>query len=237
MRCRVVCFQGMTILPHECSNYVLFRNGAWRREGSAKPCKLCWRILSLVILSGIMRKLRPYAPDNFLGFRVCQVQQIVLSLRPGSRLPGQSRLLEPANSAGRSETVERGLSQIALKRKSQSRTDFPHPPGTQLRNPPPQSILGNRNRIVQVDCAWPFHAVLFIQNHLGGHTADTGCDRCDRNRGQITDGAIASEHNHWSSFIWRSKVVQTDVAAGYSAGHAASASQTRDSSRAGRCLE
>jgi len=44
---------------------------------------------------------------------------------------------------------------------------------------PPQSILRNRNRIVQVHRARRFHATLFRQNYFRRHVANRRCDRRD----------------------------------------------------------
>jgi hypothetical protein len=46
------------------------------------------------------------------------------------------------------KTPQLGLVEIAPKRKAQRGADFPHAQGTQLGNPPAQSILRNSDRIV-----------------------------------------------------------------------------------------
>jgi len=62
-----------------------------------------------------------------------------------------------------------------------------------------------------------------------------GCPACDRRHGdggQISDGAVASEHDHRFLLVRRSEVIQAHISPGYFAGHAASASHRRDSSLA-----
>jgi len=130
-----------------------------------------------------------------------------------------------------------GLAEVATEREAQSCADFAHSQGTQVGHAPRQSILGNGNRLVQAYCAWPFHAVLLSQNYLRGHITNRGCDSCDGDGRQISNGAVASEHKHGPLLVRRSKLVESDVAPGYSAGHAASASQTSASSDACGCLE
>ena len=43
--------------------------------------------------------------------------------------------------------------------------------------------LGDRDHIVEIDGALIFHAILFRQEDLGGHTTDGGGDRCQCDRG------------------------------------------------------
>ena len=91
--------------------------------------------------------------------------------------------------------------------------------------------------MVQIDRAQRLHTILFVQDDLGRHTADRGGDRRDSDGGQICDGAVARQYEHRPFLVRRRKLVQTHVPSGYSAGHAASASQMRESSCDGGCLE
>ena len=127
------------------------------------------------------------------------------------------------------------LTKVATNRKAQCRADFAHSQGTQVCYPPPQSILRNCDRVVQIDRASRFHSVVFIQNYFGRDASDGGGDRCDRDSRQISNCAVASEHNDPPSLVGRSKLIQSDIPPDYSAGHAASASQVSDSSAVCGC--
>ena len=83
------------------------------------------------------------------------------------------------------------LIEIAPEGKAQSRANFPHPPGTQLCNSPPQSILRNGNRVVQVHRTRSFHSILLVQNYFRGHATNGRCDGCDGNRREIGDSTVA----------------------------------------------
>ena len=126
---------------------------------------------------------------------------------------------------------------FATQCEAQSSADFVHSQGTQLSHALSQSMLGNGNCIVQVHCARCFHAILLIQRHLRWHIADRGRDWCDSDRRQIKNGAAASKDDHWPFLVRRSELIKSDIPSGYSAGHAASASQMRDSSRVCGCFE
>jgi hypothetical protein len=130
----------------------------------------------------------------------------------------------------RLEPVSLELTQIAPEREAQSGTDFPHTQRTQLRNPSAQSILRNGDRIVQVYCTRRFHAIFFAQDYLGGYVADRGRYGSNGDSREISDSAVAGQDEHGALLVWRSELVESDVTSGYSAGHAASASQPRDSS-------
>jgi len=128
-------------------------------------------------------------------------------------------------------------SEIASQRESESGTNFAHSQGTQMGNSPAQPALRNCNHIVEVYCARGLHAVLFVQDHFRRHATDRGCDRCNGDRREISDSAVASQHNHRPPLVRGRKLVKSDVSPGYPAGHAASVSQTRDSSAVGGRLE
>jgi len=121
------------------------------------------------------------------------------------------------------------FTQIAPEREAQSGADFPHSQRAQLRNPSAQSILRNGDRIVQVYRTRRFHAIFFAQDYLGGHVTDRGRYRSNGDTREIRDSAVAGQHEHGAFLVWRSELVESDVPSGYSAGHAASASQPRDS--------
>ena len=91
--------------------------------------------------------------------------------------------------------------------------------------------------MVQIDRAQRLHTILFVQDDLGRHTADRGGDRRDSDGGQICDGAVASEYDHGPLLIGRGEVIEADIPAGYSDGHAASVSQRCASWCACGCLE
>ena len=129
------------------------------------------------------------------------------------------------------------LNKVATNRKAQCRADFAHSQGTQVCHPPPQSILRNCDRVVQIHRTSRFHSVFFIQNYFGRDTSNRGGDRCDSDSRQITNCAVASEHNDRPSLVGRSKLIQPDIPPDYSAGHAASASQASDSSAVCGCFK
>src|ERR1700676_4079319 len=119
--------------------------------------------------------------------------------------------------------------EIAAKREAQGPTDPMYSQGTQLGDTLAQSVLGNGDRVVEVDCAGCLHAVLLVQEHLRWHAADCRGDGSDNDGRQVCDCAIASKHHARPFLASASKLVQADVSAGYSAGHAASASHGCDS--------
>jgi hypothetical protein len=91
--------------------------------------------------------------------------------------------------------------------------------------------------MMQVYRARRLHTVFFIHDDFGWHAADRGCDGRNRDSRQVSNGAATSEHDHRPLLIGRSKAIKADIATGYSAGRAASASQRRDSSGGCGCLE
>jgi len=125
---------------------------------------------------------------------------------------------------------------IATQRKPQRRADFIHARGSELRNPSAQSLLRNRNCIVQVHGAGRFHAIFIVQNYLGRHAPDGRCNRRDRHGGQIRNGTGPRKHNDGSLLVGRSKLIKPDISSAYSCGHAASASHSGRSSRVFGCL-
>jgi len=73
------------------------------------------------------------------------------------------------------------------------------------------------------------HAIFFIQPHFRGNPSDGGGDRRNGRRGQVSEGAVAGQHNYRPGFVrWR-KTVKPNIAALYSAGQLASASQPEKS--------
>ena len=80
---------------------------------------------------------------------------------------------------------------IAAEREAEGGTDFPHPQALQFRHAPTQSVLRNGDRIVHVDGAGRFHAILFTQDDFGGNSTDSRRNGCDTHGSQIRDGAVA----------------------------------------------
>src|SRR6266550_8071843 len=117
------------------------------------------------------------------------------------------------------------LAVVATEGEAQCSADLVHTDGTELSDTLPQSLLGNGNRVVQIHCAGRFHSVLFVQDYLRRHITDGRRDGRDCDGRQISNGIVG-----------RSKLVQTDIPAGYSAGHTASASQGCDSWRPCGCF-
>jgi len=66
---------------------------------------------------------------------------------------------------------------ITTEGEAQCGADFLHPRGTQLSHAPPQPLLRDRNRVVQIDCTGCFHAILFVQDYLRRDTTDGRGDR------------------------------------------------------------
>src|SRR3954467_9263317 len=91
-------------------------------------------------------------------------------------------------------------------------------------------LLRNRDRIVQVHGARCLHAIVFVQDDLGGHSSYGGCYWGNRDRRQISDRTLTRKDHYRSFLIRRSERIKADIAPIYSAGHAASASQSTDSS-------
>ncbi len=121
-----------------------------------------------------------------------------------------------------------GSGLIATQGEPQSGADFAHPQRTQLSNSLPQSVLGDCDRVMQVDCARRSHAVFFIQDHLGWDSANGGCNGCNRDGREIRNGAVPSQHHHRPLLVRRSELIKTDIPSSYSDGQAASASQPTD---------
>src|SRR5271154_3758269 len=67
---------------------------------------------------------------------------------------------------GESETALR-CSEIAAQRKAQCSADFLHAHGTQPGHALPQSLLRDRDRIVQVHRAGRLHTIVLAQDNLG----------------------------------------------------------------------
>jgi hypothetical protein len=127
------------------------------------------------------------------------------------------------------------LTPIASKRESHCRADFVHTHRTQLGNSSSQSALRNCNRVMQVDCTWGLHAIIFVQSHFRRYTTNRRCDGRNGNCGEIADSACTRQYHHGPALVGRVKEVEPNVPSGYitarySCGHAASASQTSDSS-------
>src|SRR5579863_6042347 len=112
-----------------------------------------------------------------------------------------------------------------------------HSHWTQLRHSLAQSSLSDCDRVVEVNGAWILHAVLLVQKDFRWHATDCRGDGGDRDCSQVGDSTIASNDHNWTILVRRSEVVQAHIAAGYSGGHAASASQSLDSVVAGDCAE
>src|SRR5258706_6497431 len=114
----------------------------------------------------------------------------------------------------------------AAQSKAQGRANLIHPPGAEPRHPPSQSPLRNGHRVVKIYRAAALHAIVFVEHDLRWHSANGGCYRGDGGGGQVPDGALASEDQHWTLFIRSVELVKPYVTSGYFSGHAASDSQS-----------
>ncbi len=105
-----------------------------------------------------------------------------------------------------------------------------HPLGTQGRNALAQTILRNRDSIMQVYGASILHTVVDIQNDLRRHITDGRSNRRHCHGRKIAERGVAGEHENRPLLVGGSQAAEVNIAAVQSFGQAAASSQERDSS-------
>jgi|SRR5690242_7432916 len=92
---------------------------------------------------------------------------------------------------------------VATESKSQCGTYLDHPRRTELGQTLPQSLLRHRHRVVEVHDAVRLHAIVFLQEHFGGDSANRRSDWRNGDSRQICNRAVASEDHHRPLLVWR----------------------------------
>ena len=116
-------------------------------------------------------------------------------------------------------------------------TYFAHAGRTKAGHPAPDARLWNSNQVVQIDCAARFHTVFDFENYFRRDASNGGRDRSDRDRGEIANGALASQNQDGPLFVGRSKRDDPNLAARQSSGHEAISSQPWSSSSTWGCAK
>lgn len=64
------------------------------------------------------------------------------------------------------------LNVVAAKRVVQGGAELVHPGRAESSEPAPEPLLQDGDGVVQIDGAGPFHAIAFVQKHLGCDSAN-----------------------------------------------------------------
>ena len=134
-------------------------------------------------LNGIMAPLlqkmnRPIAPIGFSVTAATLWARLSARRRASARrgrLYGGRRPIQQYDANRKLQSCHRPAS-TASQRKSQCRADFLHSLKTEAGDALAQTLLGNRDRIMQVDGASRLHSVVDVQYHFGGYVPDGGRD-------------------------------------------------------------